>query len=175
MGGLGWHGGDRLLDLYDVLDVVHSGGMGRVHRVRHLTWQIDLAGKTPRPEVVATPAGRSPFEAEAGTWVGLNLHAHVVGCVYVRRIGETPCVFAEWVNGGSLATAVRDGRLYLDSLAGILDIAIQAAWGIGHAHEQGIVHQDVKPADDHRLLSAAITRVLQLWELDWDYESEARG
>ena len=131
MGGIGWHRGDRLLDLYDVLDVVHSGGMGLVYRVRHLSWQVDLALKTPRPELVATPDGRARFEVEAGTWVGLGLHPHVVGCAYVRRIGDVPCVFAEWVDGGSLSAAVRERRLYVDdpeeSSARILDIAIQTA------------------------------------------------
>ncbi|MCE7003760.1 protein kinase [Kibdelosporangium philippinense] len=149
--GVGWHPGDRLLDLYDVLDVVHSGGMGLVYRVRHLTWQFDLAIKTPRPELVATHTGRERFEDEAGTWVGLGVHPHVVGCAYVRRIGDLPCVFAEWVDGGSLATAVRQGDLCTEdpqeSLARVLDIAIQTAWGIGHAHDQGVVHQDVKPAN----------------------------
>ncbi|MEV6242449.1 serine/threonine-protein kinase [Lentzea sp. NPDC051838] len=148
---MGWQPGDRLLDLYDVLDVVRSGGMGLVYRVRHRTWQVDLAIKTPRAEWVATHADRERFEDEAGTWVGLGLHPNVVGCAYVRRIDEVPCVFAEWVDGGSLATAVSRGDLYgadtQDSTARILDISIQTAWGIGHAHDQGIVHRDVKPAN----------------------------
>ncbi len=151
MGTRGWQRGDRLLDTYDVLDVVHSGGMGLVHRVRHLNWQIDLAVKTPRPQLMATASGRSRFEAEANTWVGLGLHPHVVSCVYVRRIDELPCVFAEWVGGGSLAAAVRAGRFYADdpveSVITILDIAVQAAWGLAHAHEHAVVHQDVKPAN----------------------------
>ena len=49
-----WQPGEVVLGLYEVLDVVHSGGMGLVHRVRHRDWQVDLAVKTPRPEQVRT-------------------------------------------------------------------------------------------------------------------------
>ncbi|WP_316784458.1 serine/threonine-protein kinase [Streptomyces sasae] len=146
-----WQPGDIVLDLYEVLDVVHSGGMGLVHRVRHQGWNVDLAVKTPRPELVASPEGRSRFEAEAGTWVGLGLHPHTVNCAYVRTIDGQPRVFAEWVDGGSLAEAVAGGRLYEGgphTAAGrVLDIAVQTAWGLQHAHDSGLVHQDVKPAN----------------------------
>ncbi|GAA3436916.1 serine/threonine-protein kinase [Kutzneria kofuensis] len=141
---MAWQPGETVLGLYEVKDV-RSGGMGVVHRVRHLGWQVDLAVKTPRPEWMTTPADRRHFEREAGTWVNLGLHPHTVNCVYVRTIDATPRVFAEWVDGGSLAEAVAKGRL--DDPASILDIAIQTAWGLAHAHEAGLVHQDVKPAN----------------------------
>ncbi|MGI5439773.1 WD40 repeat domain-containing serine/threonine protein kinase [Streptomyces shenzhenensis] len=149
-----WRRGDVVLGLYEVLDVSDGGGMGLVYRVRHRDWNTDLAVKVPRPELVAGAAGRSGFETEAGTWVSLALHPHVVGCAYVRRIEDVPCVFAEWIEGGSLAELVRDGRLYADTgpdpsgaLARVLDLAVQMAWGIDHAHRQGLIHQDVKPAN----------------------------
>ena len=62
-----WVPGDVVLGLYEVLDVVHSGGMGVVHRVRHRGWQVDMAVKTPRPEYVQDPEDRRRFEAEAET------------------------------------------------------------------------------------------------------------
>ncbi|NED56831.1 protein kinase, partial [Micromonospora aurantiaca] len=137
--------------MYEVLDVVHSGGMGVVHRVRHRGWQVDMAVKTPRSEYVENPEDRRLFEAEAGTWVELGLHPHTVGCAYVRTIDDVPRVFAEWVGGGSLAQAVDGGQLYEGgpeaALARILDIAVQTAWGLAHAHEAGLVHQDVKSAN----------------------------
>jgi WD40 repeat protein/serine/threonine protein kinase len=146
-----WAPGDVVLGLYEVLDVVHDGGMGLVHKVRHRGWQVDLAVKTPRPERVRTPDGRRLFETEAGTWVGLGLHPHTVNCVYVRTIDALPRVFAEWIDGGSLAEAVRGGRLYEGghrvALGRVLDVAVQMAWGLAHAHNSGLVHQDVKPAN----------------------------
>ncbi|MER6996817.1 protein kinase [Streptomyces sp. NPDC000410] len=144
-----WRSGDVVLDLYEVLDVL-SGGMGLVYRARHRGWNTDLAVKVPGPRQAATAAGRADFETEAGTWVGLGLHPNVVNCHYVRRVDGLPCVFAEWVAGGSLAELVRDGRLYEGqggSPARVLDMAVQIAWGIDHAHRQGVIHQDVKPAN----------------------------
>ncbi|MGW2716007.1 protein kinase domain-containing protein, partial [Streptomyces sp. NPDC001356] len=98
-----------------------------------------------------TPHDRRLFETEAGTWVGLGLHPHTVNCVYVRTIDSLPRVFAEWIDGGSLAEAVRGGRLYEGghrvALGRILDVAVQMAWGLAHAHDSRLVHQDVKPAN----------------------------
>ncbi|WP_250038374.1 serine/threonine-protein kinase [Paractinoplanes maris] len=134
-----WATGEIVLGQYEVLGDSQAGGMGVVHRVRHLGWEVDLAVKTPRGS-----ASFALFEAEAGTWIGLGLHPHTVNCVYVRTIDGIPRVFAEWVDGGSLAEAIRDKRL---DAAGKLDIAVQTAWGIAHAHDSGLVHQDMKPAN----------------------------
>ncbi|MFE6628466.1 protein kinase [Streptomyces rochei] len=143
-----WRRGDVILDLYEVLDVVRSGGLGLVHRVHHRGWDIDLAVKTPRPAVVRSPDGIGDFEREAEVWVGLGLHPHIANCVYVRTLEDVPRVFAEWADGGSLAEGVRNRTLYGDDpLATLLDVAIQSAWGLDHAHENDVVHQDVKPAN----------------------------
>lgn len=102
-----WRRGDLILDLYEVLDVVRTGGMGLVHRVRHHGWDIDLAVKTPRRALVRSPDAIRDFEREAEVWVGLGLHPHIANCVYVRTLDGVPRVFAEWADGGSLAEAVR--------------------------------------------------------------------
>lgn len=151
---LEWNPGDVVLDLYEVRAVV-EGGMGLVYQVLHRGWNVELAVKAPRPEWFVSEAQARAFEAEAATWVGLGLHPHVVACAYVRRLGGVPRVFAEWLDGGSLAEWIgdgsRDGRLYADgaeqALERILDVAIQMAWGLAHAHRQGLVHRDVKPAN----------------------------
>ncbi|MFE0927996.1 hypothetical protein ACFW4O_11550 [Streptomyces mutabilis] len=106
-----WRRGDVILDLYEVLDVVRSGGLGLVHRVHHRGWDIDLAVKTPRPAVVRSPDGIGDFEREAEVWVGLGLHPHIANCVYVRTLEDVPRVFAEWADGGSLAEGVRNRTL----------------------------------------------------------------
>jgi hypothetical protein len=62
-----------------------------------------------------------------------------------------PRVFAEYLPGGSLREWIDDRRLYAgtegEALARILDLAVQTAWGLQHAHDHGLVHQDVKPAN----------------------------
>ncbi|CAM5310758.1 Protein kinase OS=Streptomyces rochei OX=1928 GN=G3I25_26100 PE=4 SV=1 [Streptomyces rochei] len=102
-----WRRGDVILDLYEVLDVVRSGGLGLVHRVHHRGWDIDLAVKTPRPAVVRSPDGIGDFEREAEVWVGLGLHPHIANCVYVRTLEDVPRVFAEWEPATTTATGAR--------------------------------------------------------------------
>jgi WD40 repeat protein/serine/threonine protein kinase len=140
-----WSVGDVVLGLYEVAGILGQGGMGRVYRVRHRGWGLDLAVKAPLPEVLEAAGGADLFQQEAETWVNLGLHPHVVTCHYVRRAFDLPLVFAELVDGGSLLDWIRGGRL--TSLEAILDVAVQAAWGLHYAHEQGLVHRDVKPAN----------------------------
>ena len=143
--GIAWEPGEVVLGLYEVEDVLGQGGMGRVYRVRHRGWDLDLAVKAPLAAALDASGGADLFEREAETWVNLGLHPHVVTCHYVRRVSGIPLVFAEYVDGGSLHDAIRARRL--DSAEAILDVAIQFAWGLHHAHEQGLVHRDVKPAN----------------------------
>ncbi len=146
-----WKRGDLIVGLYEVRDVITSGGMGLVYRVRHRGWNLDLAVKSPRPEFFRQERDKQNFEHEAETWVRLGLHPHTVSCHYVRRLAGIPRVFAEYVAGGSLADWVRSGKLYAGgpprALERILDVAVQFAWGLHYAHEQGLVHRDVKPGN----------------------------
>ena len=140
-----WQLGDVLLDLYEVLGLLGEGGMGRVYRVRHRGWDMDLAAKVPRLAVLDLDGGADLFEREAETWVNLGLHPHTVTCFYVRRLQGVPVVFAEFVDGGSMHDRIRSRKL--SRLDDMLDVAIQVAWGLHYAHEQGLVHLDVKPAN----------------------------
>ncbi|MEV0407577.1 serine/threonine-protein kinase [Actinoallomurus sp. NPDC050550] len=146
-----WRVGDVIADQYEVTHVHSSGGMGLVYRVRHLRWDTDLAVKCPRPEMFRSPGGRNLFVTEAETWVSLGLHPNVCSCHYVRVLGGIPRVFAEYVPGGSLRDRIDDHSLYTGddrrAQIRILDLAIQTAWGLQHAHDRGLVHQDVKPAN----------------------------
>ncbi|HET7291765.1 MAG TPA: protein kinase, partial [Vicinamibacteria bacterium] len=140
----GWRVGEVILGLYEVIGLLGQGGMGRVYKVRHRGWGLDLAVKTPLPEILEAAGGAAAFEREAETWVGLGLHPHVVTCHYVRRIEGLPCVFAEFAEGGSLHDSIASETPSLETL---LDRAVQFAWGLHYAHEQGLVHRDVKPAN----------------------------
>jgi WD40 repeat protein/serine/threonine protein kinase len=140
-----WNVGDVLLGLYEVRAVLGQGGMGRVYRVFHRGWGVDLAVKTPLRQALEDAGGAELFEKEAETWVNLGLHPHTVSCYYVRRLDGLPRVFAEYVDGGSLADAI-DATRYSTADA-ILDVAIQFAWGLHYAHEQGLIHRDIKPAN----------------------------
>jgi WD40 repeat protein len=146
-----WQPGDVILNRYEVKEVFTGGGMGLVYRVWHRHWHTDLVVKSPRPEFFRSDRDRENFEREAELWVGLGMHPNVVSCFYVRRLGGIPRIFAEYVASGTLERWIRTGRLYEGgpqaALARVLDVAIQFAWGLAYAHEQGVVHQDVKPAN----------------------------
>jgi serine/threonine protein kinase len=148
---LEWQQGDRLVDLYEVRGTLGAGAMGTVYRVHHLGWDVDLAVKCPQPSFLDRVHGAELFVAEATAWVDLGLHPHVVACHYVRTLGGVPRVVAELVDGGSLQQWVTDGRLYVgderSALLRMLDVSTQVIWGLAHAHQAGLVHQDVKPAN----------------------------
>ncbi|WP_435972846.1 protein kinase domain-containing protein [Streptomyces sp. Qhu_M48] len=157
-----WRVGDVIDGRYEVSLVHERGGMGLVYRVRHLAWGIDLAVKCPRPELFTGAVDRERFVDEAETWVSLGLHPNVCSCYYVRTMGGVPRVFAEYVPGGSLREWIDDRRLYQGgrqkALARIMDVAIQVSWGLAHAHDRGLVHQDVKP--DNILLDGDVSQDL---------------
>jgi WD40 repeat protein/serine/threonine protein kinase len=148
-----WKVGDVILDLYEVKQIHEGGGMGLVYRVHHRGWNADLAVKSPRRNYFQTEAQKENFTRECETWINLGLHPHIVSCHYVRMLGGIPRVFAEYVEGGSLKEWIDSRRLYEggphEALKRILDIAIQMAWGLhyAHGHDQGVIHQDVKPAN----------------------------
>ncbi|GEM_PF-673400 len=148
---LEWKEGDIIVDLYEVAGLLGEGGMGKVYKVRHRIWDVDLAVKSPKPEIVAGAGGPDIFKQEAQTWVNLGMHPNVVGCHYVRELGGAPRLFAEYVSGGSLHDWIADRRLYEGgperALERILDVSIQFAEGLRYSHEQGLVNQDVKPAN----------------------------
>ncbi|MDH4184243.1 MAG: protein kinase, partial [Nitrospinota bacterium] len=140
-----WNPGDLILDLYEVKSLLGEGGMGKVYKVRHRGWNIELAVKSPKPSELSKVGGAEAFEEEAETWVNLGLHPNTVSCYYVRRLGGIPRVFAEFVDGGSMHDWIKDGKL--SDITSMLDVAIQFAWGLDYAHERGLVHQDIKPAN----------------------------
>ncbi len=151
-----WNVGDLVLGLYEVKPLSDKmyyaeGGMGVVNRVYHREWDMDLAVKSPKPHVFQTEGGKLVYEKEAQTWIELGLHPNIVTCYLVRRISNIPRLFAEFVPDGSLRDWITDGRLYEGgpeaALLRIMNIAIQFAWGLEHAHRQKLLHLDVKPGN----------------------------
>ena len=130
--------GTTILDTYRVeSDAIVSGGMGRVWRVHHTGWNVDLAMKRPRAVFFSGEKSKLDFINECDTWIKLGLHPNIVSCYYVRLIDDIPTIFSEWMDGGDLAHTINSGNLYEDIRENpaqvqkrILDIAIQFARGL---------------------------------------------
>lgn len=146
-----WQPGDLFMDLYLVREKLGEGGMGEVHRVRHRGWGADIAVKSISPRLVKREEQIENFENECELWVNLGLHPNIVTCYYVRRMGAIPRVFMEYLPAGSLLDSIQSGALYAgdtnNALRRILDVAVQVAWGLEHAHRKGALHLDMKPSN----------------------------
>lgn len=144
-----WQKGDRFMGQYEVLDCLGKGGMGVVHLVHNKSWGVDVAVKTPMPRLLQRESAIVEFEREAEYWVGMSTHPNIVYCYYVKRMGGIPRIFMEYVPGGHLSSYIAEGVMYEggpeEALRKTLEVAMQMAQGLRFAHEQGIVHQDVKP------------------------------
>lgn len=141
---------DRLIaDRYLLLDRLGIGAMGVVWRAEDQRLHRVVAVK----ELLlqnATGAGQTAAEASARTMregriAARLLHPHAIAVFDVVQDGERPCLIMEYLPSTSLADLLARG----DRLppAGAATIGSQIASALAAAHERGIVHRDVKPAN----------------------------
>lgn len=142
-----WLPGDVIERTYRVRSINTTGAMAIVYFAWHETWNVELALKVPRTEVLSGPAAWDRLTAEANTWVSLGMHPNIVAAYYVRRIHGVPVIVMEKVDGGNLEEALASGRIA--DLGSALDVAIQIAGAAAYAGEKrpGFVHRDIKPAN----------------------------
>ena len=135
-----WQAGDIILDDYKIEKVLGHGGMGIVYLATSQSTKQKFALK----KTILSEKGQQKFLDELQVWIDLLDYPHLTKCHFFRNIGDELLIFAEFVSGGSLLDLIRKRSLAIEE---ILDIAIQFAWGLHAAHEQGVIHQDVKPAN----------------------------
>ncbi len=103
-----------------------------------------VAIKVLSPHLAASSLARKRFAREAQAAAAV-VHANVLAIHQVQPAGRLPFLVMPLVAGESLAQRLTaQGRLELKE---ILRIGMQAAAGLAAAHEQGLVHRDVKPAN----------------------------
>ncbi|HEX3435972.1 MAG TPA: protein kinase [Pseudacidobacterium sp.] len=125
---------------YDMLAELGRGGMGVVYRGEDRLIGREVAIKT-LTEV--TPELRDRFYVEARSGV-LN-HPNIVTVYEFGEHEGMPYIAMEFVSGDSLEKILRSGRKL--TLLETLSIIEQLCSGLGYAHQNRVVHRDVKPAN----------------------------
>ncbi len=126
---------------YKILEKLGEGGMGIVYRAHDTTLDRDVALKFLPQDLTTSHEERTRFIHEAKAVSALD-HANI--CT-IHEVGETPdgrlFIAMGYYEGESLAKKIQKGRLRVEDAA---DIAIQIAEGLQAAHENGIIHRDIK-------------------------------
>ena len=128
---------------YEISHPIGAGGMGEVHRARHLKLGRDVAIKV-LPGDLAGDAGRlARLEREARTASALN-HPNIVTIHDIGEHGGITYIAMELVEGRTLREIIGDGPVPIDRAIGL---ATQIANALAKAHAAGIIHRDIKPAN----------------------------
>jgi serine/threonine protein kinase/Tol biopolymer transport system component len=128
---------------YEVISAIGAGGMGEVYKARDTRLSRTVAIKVLPERVAADPERKQRFNREARAIAALN-HPNI--CV-VHDIGEdngTHYLVMEYVEGETLTQRLEKGALPLDEA---IEYAIEIADALHKAHQQGIVHRDIKPGN----------------------------
>ncbi len=134
-----------VLGPYRVVEKLGAGGMGTVFRVDHVTLGRAFALKVLRPKVLERhPEAGERFLREARTAARVR-HANIVDVVDFGHVPDgRPYLVMELLEGESLSARVARGALPHDD---VMTVAHQLADALAAAHDSGIVHADVTPAN----------------------------
>lgn len=131
-----------LQDRYEILEQIGSGGMSVVYKAKCHKLNRLVAIKVLKEEFCNDSGFVSRFKMEAQAAAGLA-HPNIVNIYDVVDEGKLHYIVMELVEGITLKTYIaRKGQLEIKESIGI---AIQVAQGIAAAHEQHIIHRDIKP------------------------------
>ena len=129
---------------YRLSSVIGEGGMGVVYKAHDSRLNRTVALKFLNPHLNLDSAAKERFLLEAQAAAALE-HSNI--CT-IHEIGETSegqlFIAMAWYDGETLNEKVRRGPLLVQEA---VDIALQMAQGLEHAHVAGIVHRDIKPAN----------------------------
>jgi serine/threonine protein kinase len=129
---------------YTILEPLGAGGMGSVYLCAHKIMRRCVALKVLPAGQADDPSGLERFHREARAVAHLH-HPNIAGAYDVDHDGKFHFLVMEYVDGASLHQLVqKHGPLDPTRAAHYVH---QAALGLEHAHEHGLVHRDVKPAN----------------------------
>ena len=135
--------GDLFASRYELLSTLGKGGMGVVYLARDQQLDEDVALKVLRPDVMKEdPTLLDRFKQEIKLARKIT-HRNVLRTHDFGEAGSVPYISMEFLEGVTLKDLIKNrGALPL----GVgLSIAKQMCHGLGAAHDQGVVHRDIKP------------------------------
>ena len=128
---------------YRVVAALGAGGMGAVYRAQHRLMDRPVALKVIRADLLGSAATIERFRCEVKAAARLASHPNIVAAYDAERAGDTHMLVMEFVEGTDLAGMVEHrGPLPIGEAC---EYARQAALGLQHAFEDGMVHRDIKP------------------------------
>ncbi|QDT08589.1 serine/threonine protein kinase [Planctomycetes bacterium K23_9] len=132
------------LGKYKLLGHIGTGGMSSVYLAEHVRLQDRRAIKVLPKARVKDASYLARFQLEAKAIASLN-HPNIVLAYDIDNDGDVHYIVMEYVDGLDLQQLVkRDGAIDPSTAA---DLIAQGARGLAHAHERGVIHRDVKPAN----------------------------
>ncbi|MBS2027486.1 MAG: protein kinase [Deltaproteobacteria bacterium] len=139
----------RTLGGYEIKRRLGQGGMGTVYLARQLSLDRDVAVKLLHPALANDAEFLTRFTREAYAAAHLT-HHNIVQIFDIGSDAGTKFYSMEFVDGSTLGALVATKeKIDPEAAAGYV---LQAARGLGYAHQQGIIHRDIKP--DNLMLNA---------------------
>ncbi len=138
---------------YRVLGLIGHGGMGAVYKAEHRKMERLVALKVINPAFVSSPAALERFEREVKTAAKLS-HPNIVAAHDADAAGDLHFLVMEFVEGMSLDRFVASKGPLPPNVAA--NLIYQAALGLQHAHEKGMIHRDIKPQNLMRTRDGSI-------------------
>jgi eukaryotic-like serine/threonine-protein kinase len=133
---------DRRIGKYVVGRKLGSGGWSVVYSAVHETLGMPVAVKMLRHDMATMEGFKQKFREEAKVIARLN-HPNIVTVLDIEEVYQTIFIIMELLEGRTVRDLLERGAPLPTETA--VDILIQACVGLQYAHEQGIVHQDLKP------------------------------
>ncbi|HET7252026.1 MAG TPA: protein kinase [Gemmatimonadales bacterium] len=134
--------GDRL-GPYEIVAPLGAGGMGEVYRARDSRLGRDVAIKALPAEFAQDPERLARFEREARLLASLS-HPNIAGIHGLEEVAGHRHLVLEFVEGESLAERLARGPLPPEEA---IEVCRQVAAGVEAAHENGVIHRDLKPGN----------------------------
>ena len=127
----------------EIIEVAGSGGMGTIYKARQPQLDRVVALKILSPELGRDPEFARRFSREAQALAKLN-HTNIVSVFDFGQAGGHYYFLMEYVDGISLRALINQNTVNAEEAHRIV---IEICHALQYAHEEGIVHRDVKPSN----------------------------